>query len=355
MSPLSALKTTTLNSFALHCGLATASTKAARVAAIAHLGQPFQRILGHSGDSLRVVSVDVGLKNFAYCRASYSGASAALHGWDVVNLHQKFGVKDPVYGRYTCTSPHSEGSKDASDALAADSVDSKVYLARLAVAVVDEILLAGDVPHVVTVESQRTRSNSNKATLPNVLLNFSFEHMLYAVLAARQSRNASLAPITVVPMNATKMVNFWLARYVEMKRLKPAQSKGLRTALLYSWLLHNEYCPFDMTSLLRQIPPEFGLLPASRKVRVLTETLRLGSVPKKVDDMVDSFLYNMAIAKHIQRYQEILECERSTLAYQSLVETWDRQHCRYLTAFMSDTDSQPSSTYSAITKTDMKS
>ncbi|RKP31026.1 Ydc2-catalyt-domain-containing protein [Metschnikowia bicuspidata] len=335
MSPLSALKTTTLNSFALHCGLATASTKAARVAAIAHLGQPFQHILGHSGDSLRVVSVDVGLKNFAYCRASYSGASAALHGWDVVNLHQKFG--------------------DASDALAADSVDSKVYLARLAVAVVDEILLAGDVPHVVTVESQRTRSNSNKVTLPNVLLNFSFEHMLYAVLAARQSRNASLAPITVVPMNSKKMVNFWLARYVEMKRLKPAQSKGLRTALLYSWLLHNEYCPFDMTSLLRQIPPEFGLLAASRKVRVLTETLRLESVPKKVDDMVDSFLYNMAIAKHIQRYQEILECERTTLAYQSLIETWDRQHCRYLTAFLSDTGSQPSSAYSAITKTDIKS
>lgn len=339
MNPLASLKTASINSLALHCGLPTATNKAARLAAIIHLGVPLQNILNnYKNKPLRVVSVDVGLKNFSYCKTSYQGNSVHIKGWDAVNLHHKFGVYDPVVARY---SEDSLETNIAIDRLLADTIDSKAYLSRLAVATVDQILVSSDhIPHVITVESQRTRSNANKVTLPNIMLNSSFEHMLYAVLAARQSKCQDLSKIVVIPMHSNKMVNFWLARFLDLKKMTMRSSKLLRASLLYSWFENPLHSPFNLSPKPIDFPSDFQKLSANKKLKVLTDSLNLSVNPSKVDDMVDSVLYNMAIAKHLQHYQEFLNCKSNTDAFQMLIDKWDREHCDYLATLTKSTGLQ---------------
>lgn len=348
MNPLGSLKTASLNSLALHCGLPTASNKAARLAAIFHLRMPLQRVLKNSSSTpLRVVSVDVGLKNFSYCISSYSGTSVTIHAWDAVNLHHKFGIHDPAFARYSALAEPLEKTSAAVDGILADTVDSKAYLARLAVATVDQILVSPDhIPHVVTVESQRTRSNANKVTLPNIMLNSSFENMLYAVLAARQSQDPRLSNTVVIPMHSNKMVNFWLARFLDLKKMTLRSSKLLRASLLYSWFQEPLHSPFVISPEPLPLPPNFEKLSGNKKLTALADSLRISVNPSKVDDMVDSFLYNMAIAKHLEHFQEFERCEPDMGAYQLLIEKWDRQHCYYLEGLTKSSGIKLDSAYS---------
>lgn len=341
MNALSALNGSTLHSFALHCGFPSGATKALKLAAISHLSWPLQRALNNSkNEPFHVVSVDLGLKNFSYCKAFYLSSKFDLVGWDVVNLHDRFGTKDPLFDRYSALVETEDPKALAKTVLGviSNSVDSKAYMARLAVAVVDEILLTSDFrPHVITIESQRTRSNSNKVTIPNVLLNFSLENMIYAALASRQSRDPKLTDVVVVPMSSNKMVNFWLARFIRKIKLTPLRSKNLRTALLYSWFLDPTLSPFDYSGLVRGLPENFHSFPTNKKMKALAAVLDVKMPPKKVDDLVDCFLYNAAIAKHIQHYQAYVECEPTKEAYTELILEWDRHHCNYLQRFLKQT------------------
>lgn len=344
MNPLEALKQSTLHSFSLHCGFPLHVNKAGRLQQISKLSWLLDRILENRGKApLRIVSVDVGIKNFSYCKATYSPKINQICNWDVCDLHSRFGFKDPLFSRYLA-SPGSETPKKTESSnedeehedekraileLLDDSIDSKAYLSRLAVSVVDEFLLAGEIPHVITVECQRTRSNTNKLTLPNVMLNHSFEHMLYAVLAARQSSNPKLSNIALVPMNSNKMVNFWQSRFLVRQKESNAKTKKMRSELAFSWFLDVANAPFTY-ELTSPLPPDFLRLNARLKFQSLANALDLEVVPKKRDDLIDSLLYNAAFAKQLQHYEEYLKCKPTPEAVEALVENWNQQHITYL-------------------------
>lgn len=340
MNPLEALKQSTLHSFGLHCGFPLHVNKAGRLQQISKLSWLLEKILKNKGKSpLLIVSVDVGIKNFSYCKATYSLEINQIQKWDVCDLHTRFGHRDPLFNRYLGatenesnlleTGEEHEDEKRAIAELLDDSIDSKAYLGRLAVSVVDEFLLSGEVPHVITVECQRTRSNTNKLTLPNVMLNHSFEHMLYAVLAARQSSNPKLSSIALIPMNSNKMVNFWLSRFLVRQRESNAKTKKMRSELAFSWFQDVAIAPFKY-QLHSPLPSNFQQLSARLKFQNLASSLDLTVVPKKRDDLIDSFLYNAAIAKQIQHFQEYLDCERTPEAIEALVDGWSQQHITYL-------------------------
>lgn len=316
---MNALKLSTIHNLALHCGYPTQTTKIARLEAAASYWPLLDRLASFP---TKILSIDVGIKNFSYCKLHYGKQTptapkekpraACIDEWNHINLHDRFG---PLYVPQTANS--------------ASPVDSKAYLAHLALSVVDSVLSCPKwTPSVITIENQRTRSNSNSATLPNVLLNFTLEHMIYAAFAARQMSDSRLKSTVVMPMNANKMVNFWLTRFIAKSKISPAQSKLLRTNLLYGWLSAPEQAPFALPDM--NLPPGFGALSARAKTKAFLDALSLDSRPNKVDDLVDCALYNLAFAKQLEHHQELRKALREEEDVALLVKKWDLQHCGYL-------------------------
>lgn len=323
------LKLSLLNSLALHCGYSTASTKAARLAAISHYDSYFSA-MGKTRP-LNVLSVDVGIKNFSYSKTSYKCLElpvADLVEWNHLNLHERFGSHYlPKTG-----DPNS-------------LVDSKAYLAQLAVNVVDSIFFDPNwTPTIITIENQRTRSNGNTSTLPNVLLNFTFENMLYAACAARG--DALIRKIEIIPMNASKMVNFWISRFIARgPKISSAQSKVLRTQLLYGWLSHPKYSPFTLSGLVSNLPQGFVDLSMRAKTNALLDHLSFGARPKKVDDLVDCLLYNLMCVLQLRHHHQLKVALSKNEDIAQLVQEWDTQHCGFLLPLLQSTELELGSEY----------
>lgn len=284
---LQQLRVQVLHALAQHCGCAALGRKAERVAEIAAAQATHHTLLAHTWAAhrpLRVLSVDVGLKNFSFCVADYSeGGDMHIAEWLHLNLHEQYGPGDM----------------------------SRTYLAKLAVCVVDDVFLRHQ-PHVATIEMQRTRSNNNQVTLPNVQLNASLEYMLYAAHAARAQPGTLL-----VPVHATKLANFWLGRFTGKKVQPPA--KRLRSALVSSWLTNPRAAPFDFSA-----GRSYTEVAQSRVIDSLLHSYGV-SAPKK-DDLIDSLLYNMAYALQFRHLAELSQC----VDVPALVHRWDTEHLSYI-------------------------
>lgn len=314
------LKASTLNSLALHCGYPTASTKAARLLAIASYDAFFSAL-----SPRRIVSVDVGIKNFSYCKLSYVGESVTITDWNHLNLHEKYG------------SGYLHKTGDSSSL-----VDSKAYLAHVAVNVVDNILMSQEDPDIITIENQRTRSNGKTSTLPNVLLNFTLENMIYA---ACEARGASHRNISIIPMNASKMVNFWMSRFLAKgPKITSLQSKTLRTQLLFGWLADPECAPFELKGL-HSLPSDFASLSFRMQTSALLDLLTFDSRPKKVDDLVDCLLYNLMCMLQLRHHHELKKAQENEHDIAQLVHNWDKKHCRYLHPLLESTHLELASEY----------
>lgn len=306
---MNAFKVSTLHNLALHCGYPTLANKAARILAIERAAT-FADLIPTK--DLRVLSVDVGVKNFSYCKASYSSVQLPVPKialWNHHNLHDCFG------SNYTLKT----GDADS-------LVDSKAYLAQLAVSVVDEIFLDPEwVPHVITIENQRTRSNNNNATLPNVLLNYTLEHMVYSAFAARQTGKSLFKNTLVVPVNSNKMVNFWITRFVDKGvKVSSANSKKMRASLLYGWISEPESAPFDLSCIVDRLPSDFASL--SKKEQTASFLNSFDAPPAKADDLIDCLLYNFAFVLQLNHHLALQKVKD----VDALIEEWDTSHCQYI-------------------------
>lgn len=305
-----------LQRIAIHCGYRTETTKSARLKAIADSSDFYDGILAQTKPKrpFNILSIDVGLKNFSYSKVSYMGKKADVKDWTVLNLHDSFGTPDYI----------DEGSL----------VDSKAYMAKLAVSVVDNVLVSKLwVPNIITIENQRTRSNSSKATLPNVLLNFTLEHMLYAAFAARQNTLPAYQHTAVMPMNSNKMVNYWLTRYTAKSCLySPSRSKTYRKTILYGWFKEPHLAPFDISSFTDKLPSGFASMGTTLLNNSLKLALNIVRTNTKVDDLVDSLLYNISTARLLAHHQEIkkLLAKDDKEGIIELLDEWDREHIKFI-------------------------
>lgn len=320
---MNSLKASTLNSLALHCGYPTAPTKAARLLAIAS----YDAFLSGLSSARQIVSVDVGIKNFSYCKLTYLDLlnSVTISDWNHLNLHEKYGI-------------HYLPKTGDSTSL----VDTKAYMAQVAVAVVDDILMCGECPDIITIENQRTRSNGKTSTLPNVLLNFTLENMIYAACEARE---ASRRGVSIIPMNASKMVNFWMSRFMAKgPRISTAQSKNLRTQLLFGWLADPDCAPFELQGL-HSLPSDFSKLSLRKQTSALLDLLSFGSRPRKVDDLVDCLLYNLMYMLQLQHHRELKRAQENEEDIAQLVHKWNTKHCCYLLPLLEFTQLELASEY----------
>ncbi|KAG2732172.1 hypothetical protein G9P44_004589 [Scheffersomyces stipitis] len=261
-------KSTSLNQLALLCGLPTKTNKKARVDCLV---QGLNMASKLHPKSPTILSVDIGIKNFSYCKVKLADLAeisepSIVDKWAKVNLHDTYG-------------------SDYVPLLNLDTlIDSKRYINYICKRLVSDIV---DTPDIVVMETQRTRSNNNAITLPNVLLNYTFENILYANLYN------SLPKCVIVPMTSTSMINFWINRFVSKESLRKhsKSSKKIRSQLFFHWLGSSDG-PF-------KLPAEV------QDKKSLLKYLELQK-SDKIDDLVDSLLYNLTIRTQVSNQINLL-------------------------------------------------
>lgn len=265
------LKVTSLNQLALICGLPipTVLNKTNRISSIIN-GLALTTHLPTT-TNLNILSMDIGIKNFSYCQMdgidiSRESGPSRICKWSKFDLHLKYA---PTFR--PLVAPES-------------TIDTKRYLNHLCTSLIDDIVvLSTSRPHIIVMEMQRTRSTGNRQTLPNVLLNYTFENILYSTLYNLSISNPKYSSLLIVPMHSASMLSFWINRFIT----RPSQkkySKHIRTELVYSWL--------DSLYLL----DGFSFTSEKSRNKQLLAHLQIRDMSNnKIDDLVDSLLYNLTI------------------------------------------------------------
>ncbi|EGW34521.1 uncharacterized protein SPAPADRAFT_59954 [Spathaspora passalidarum NRRL Y-27907] len=223
------------------------------------------------------LAIDVGIKNFSYCKSEGSSFPLTITKWDKINLDAKYGMSySPML--------HKESL-----------LDKKRYLNHIASKMIDDKLLPW--ADLVVIESQRTRSNNNSSTLPNALLNHTLENLIFS----------KRYPGLIIPMTSNQMISFWFNRFINKESMKKLKStKVMRMELTYNWL--------DVLFTL----PSFNSQLSNRN---LLDYLGLDR-KQKTDDLIDSLLYNLT-----------LNC---TLGHLRDLSNWIEDDGRELTGFVEE-------------------
>lgn len=249
----------------------------------------------------------MGIKNFSYCQ-TVAKTKPTIEKWTKVDLHDEYGA-----------------TFQALTSDPASLIDSRRYLSHLAYNIVSTIIQ--DKPNLIMVETQRTRSNNMKSTLPNVLLNYTLENMIYAVLYTLKT------DAVIIPMNANNMISFWLNRFVDKKTLG-SNPKKLRIKLAFEWLAHQDLQPFIFH---QNLPPDFASLSTANKSKALLTTLQM-SPKEKVDDLIDSLLYALTANEIVSNQKLLARALEEDEDIGALVHKLNQKHLRLISRLAADGD-----------------
>jgi cruciform cutting endonuclease 1 len=294
------------------CGLTVKPRKQDKIDAITNGMQMVARLPA----KVNVLAIDVGVKNLSYCKLSQVGIGGDerptldIDQWKKIDLHEQYG------------STYRPLTNDMTSL-----VDSKRYLSHLAFELVNDIVIRRDeTPHVIVVENQRTRSNQLLSTLPNVLLNYTLENMVYSTIWTLQQQHPRLRDAMVMPMNASKMSHFWLNRFID--RPQNSQTKKLRIQLFFNWLYgDNDNAPFVHSF---NLPERFGDFSSLHKSKYLLDQLGLPVVNNKIDDLIDSLLYGLTTHRSLQNQYSLLEVLNCNSDLLTFAEDRDKEHFRLI-------------------------
>ncbi|KAI4134661.1 MAG: hypothetical protein LQ347_001333 [Umbilicaria vellea] len=265
----------------------------------------------------RVISIDMGIRNLAYCRLAFpdnwtTGAKASppvLEDWARIVISRK------------ATSEDLPSSSPASKVK--EAFDPATY-SQYAYNLVSTLLASPSPPTQILIERQRFRSMGGSSVQEWTLRVNMFEAMIYAVLKAFQSQN--LWTGTVHPVAPGKVANFWLddsdlkhsSPAAQALAIKPAKSKSANTKtakidLVARWLEDGSH--FALEGRTADLGRAYLQKRQGRK-RVMTEEKELrGSadtaiVPAemgKLDDLADCLLQGMAWIKWEENRRGVLK------------------------------------------------
>ncbi|CAK9436392.1 uncharacterized protein LODBEIA_P09500 [Lodderomyces beijingensis] len=270
------LKIASLNDIATLIGAPIpAPTKTARIQGLSSQFHFYQQQYAPLA-KLNTLALDLGIKNFSYCKSSSSGHAWPVHitKWDKFSLHE----------RYNATNTNNNGPL-YQPLLHPDSMVDKYRLfSHLTSRLVSDI--KPEIANVRVMEVQRTRSNLNSATLPSILQ----VHDLEMLLIGR------IYPELVIPVTSHRMMNFWLYKYIapEVAPSMKRNTKIVRRELAFAWFgTLYRFAPSFLADLgvnNEDNDKSGGVL----NKRTLLGLMKLDS-SDKTDDLVDSLLYNLYI------------------------------------------------------------
>ncbi|KAI3404007.2 CCE1 [Candida oxycetoniae] len=247
-------KISVLNDIAILCGAPIlSSSKASRVEGI--LSQlNFYKSQYANLHKRSTLAIDLGIKNFSFCKSTGSKFPIRITKWDKIDLHDKYGSSYiPLIHENTV-------------------FDRRRYLNHIANALVDDLDIIST--NVKIMESQRTRSQFAPATLPHVLLLHDLEILIMS----------KVYPESILPQSSKQMMDFWLYRYItkESRMKLKKNNKIVRTDLakiwfdkLYSIVDYKDSEKFEKSTILK--------------------FLNLDPKLDKADDLIDSLLYNLFV------------------------------------------------------------
>lgn len=294
---LSKYKSSTLTQVALNCGFPTEGTKLHKIDLIYN----GLKLYNFTGDNIDILSIDIGIKNFAYCKSKLNDFSnLKLKNWQNVNLNEKF--------KYNQLS---------------NIIDEKNYLSYLSNCIINEIIMITPYPKIITIENQRTRSNGLAATLPTVLTNYTLENMLYSSIYTNKLYNKNFNPL-VIPLNSRNMVNFWINRFLKKSNIKfnSLLTKKLRINLVLH-LLTNNIINLDIDL------KELSIV--DKKPNYLLKLINAHSSNKisKIDDLVDCLLYNYMMIQFLQNQSSLANVIEHDLDLDSFVNNLNDKYFEY--------------------------
>ncbi|KAG9190623.1 hypothetical protein G6011_08711 [Alternaria panax] len=353
MAPKSrAVTAKALQSLLVHIGAPSSGTKAV-------LQERFQRDLGKprlrksqsawetsesASKKLRIMSIDMGIKNLAFCEAEISyllkgslDAKMKVLRWEKINLTEATHDDSHETSEVGTTEQDTAGADEESDPYSADALSKTAY------GLLKSTILTGS-PDIILIEKQRWRSGGGSAVQQWTLRVNTLEGMLWAVLQtmnAERLNGESGASNTeklyeVFSADPKRVGQYWLTRAaghlaeVEKKvdeptddlgaecegkedksitKKKPSRTKAekqAKIALLRSWLTST---PASTASATRNTIPSitFSIAPGAEATREAlcgrpesknrkkakgapVDTLPTQSQLKKLDDITDCFL-----------------------------------------------------------------
>ena len=182
------------------------------------------------GANHNIVSIDMGIRNLAFCRLSLPGAWASsaqpakpvVHDWTRIAISKRATVEDPV--------------DDATQSATKEAFDPATY-AQHAHGLVEKLLLNSH-PTQVLIERQRFRSMGGSAVQEWTLRVNMFEAMLYAVLRTLSERGIWSGAVHAV--GPAKVSKFWLGHEEGSSGKEPAsassKTKAAKIELVARWL-----------------------------------------------------------------------------------------------------------------------
>jgi len=365
-----------LQTLLVHIGAPSSGTKAVlqerfrRDIGISHLSksQPTWPNSGAANKKLRIMSIDMGIKNLAFCEADVSypskeslDADMKVLRWEKINLTEAPGdeIQSKTKSPRKCktTKQSTEGADEASDMYSADALSKTAY------SLIKNTILAGS-PDIILIEKQRWRSGGGSAVQQWTLRVNTLEGMLWAVLQtiyAQRLEKAASAPTAaklyeVFSADPKRVGQYWLTRAAgrlaegDEEVVKPNEGneneaatpkktlnrskaeKKVKIALLRSWLTAT---PASTASVTQDTVPgiTFSFAPDAENTRqallsistskrrkkakdesndVVPATAVAGSALKKLDDVTDCFLQAAAwVSWESNRLQLRQVCERN--------------------------------------------
>jgi cruciform cutting endonuclease 1 len=281
----STLKLAQLKQLAFKCGISISGTKPI----LTHrLHDEISLTPRQRPSPLRILSIDMGIRNLAYCILDVPKASKtvpSIRAWHRLAVSTAPGIPE--------TQP------DGAVPVAVKESFNPATLSAAAYTLLREKLLLEEPTHVL-IERQRFRSMGSRNILEWTVRVNMFESILYAVLGTLKGEGVWNGEVQAIAPG--KVGPFWVGEEmgdtVESRKVRKSQSakvrnKGAKTDLVRSWLEGGEMVALgneDVEGVARRYMEKWDRRPGGRRKGGVEGEEKMG----KLDDLADSLLQGMA-------------------------------------------------------------
>jgi cruciform cutting endonuclease 1 len=290
------LKLTQLKSLAFQCGVSTSGTKTVLTNRLVNEIVPLVPNGSKRTCPTRILSIDMGIRNLAYCLLDVSSEKALTDKTLAPSIE--------AWHRIAVSSAPAQSQDSLTGILGPKEAFDPQTLSSAAYMLVRKTLLLHNPTHVL-IERQRFRSMGSPHILEWTVRVNMFESMLYAVLQTLKSEK--IWDGTVVPILPGKVGPFWTEQvegHESSKKLRTTKNakllnKGLKIDLVKEWLVTNHKVRLgtpQAESTAQAYLEKWHRLPGRSKGQTGPSPNRSGEGEQmgKLDDLADSLLQGMA-------------------------------------------------------------
>ena len=295
---LEKLKLAELHRLAASLGSPSSGTKSIRINGIQRtLQQATQRSRNATGQDLSIISIDMGIRNLAYCHITSSSRkhplasdplNVQLEAWQRVSIGKASLNGSTVSAKSRKKVAALEPSTITTEKESFEPIDYAGYAYAFLKGIIDQ-----HKPTHILIERQRFRSGGQAAVQEWTIRVGVFEGMLYAVLRALAEQN--IHKCEVVPILPVQVNQYWMAQPSETSvkpegKIQAKVMKQHKIKLVGSLLEESEVHPTQMSLSSAALQTKDAFLAKLNGVKSREKEHEF----KKLDDLSDCLLQGLA-------------------------------------------------------------